>query len=261
LSDYWVGTTDVEGNVTFPSLVTSELGEYEILASAENGVPVSGTIEAVPGSAGGVQLGAPVYPCFSELEVLAADAHLAGAGEIEVLITSDLGDEEGVVLVEVGDGLFHGAVPSEPGEEAVSDGFLQVTHGSLIAVWYYDEDDGLDASGWVSDTAAIDCQAPAFEGLASARTGLGCAELEWGAGLDPSGSVTYNIYRAEGAGPVSGEAMANTWALFYPDCDVGQGRTYTYLVRAVDAVGNEDENPVELTVSIHGIFLPLLMRE
>jgi hypothetical protein len=163
-------------------------------------------------------------------------------------------------LGEVMEGLFHGAIPVEPGVPAVYDGVLQVADGSLVTAWYSDEDNGSGGGVVISDTTMIDCQPPAFDGLASGAAGPGCVELDWGAAFDASGAVTYNVYREGGPGGAR-QSVANTWALFYADCDVQPGAEYRYLVRAVDAVGNEDGNTVELPVAMHGIYLPLLQKE
>lgn len=59
--DHWVGATDETGDVTFPDLVTTELGTYDIVVTAPNSIPYEGTFESLPGSAGGLRMGDGIY--------------------------------------------------------------------------------------------------------------------------------------------------------------------------------------------------------
>jgi len=45
-SDYWVGTTNGSGRVTFPGLSTSAVGTYDVVATAANCDPYEGTIQS-----------------------------------------------------------------------------------------------------------------------------------------------------------------------------------------------------------------------
>ncbi|MDY6837595.1 MAG: C25 family cysteine peptidase [Thermodesulfobacteriota bacterium] len=238
-SDYWMGKTDEEGYVTFPGLVTSTLGEYDVVVTASNTIPYAGTFESQAGP-GGILLDAEVYPCPSEIGIKVAHADWAGLGPIAQVVETSGGDEETVTLIEApaGLGMFVGTIPADSGVALPGDGILQVSDGETILVAY----------GGQEDTALVDCQPPAFDGLVAATRNnrRGCVELEWNAAYDDYGPVTYNIYRYD-AGSSIGILIGSTWALSFPDCDIDPGGMYRYLVRAQDASGNEDNNTVQAT--------------
>ncbi|MGB6874065.1 MAG: IPTL-CTERM sorting domain-containing protein [Dehalococcoidia bacterium] len=256
-SDYWVGTTDEEGNVTFPGLVTSTLGEYDVVATASNCIPFQGTFVSQARSSGGIILDAEAYSCSSEVEIRLADADLAGVETYDVLVYTSGGDNETVTLsqTEMGTGMFVGTIFTASAAVVPGDGTLQVSDGDTILAEYYDEDDGTGNSALVQDTAAVDCQPPVFGALNSATLDNGCVELQWDAASDPHGLITYNIYRDQAPGPPIGSLIGSTWALSYRDCDCEPGQTYYYVVRAQDTVGNEDSNVVERSVTL-GIERP-----
>jgi hypothetical protein len=251
-SDYWVGTTDEEGNVTFPGFLTSTLGEYDVVVTASNCIPFQGVLVSQAGSSGGILLDAEVYSCSSLIEIRLADADLMGLGTEDVSVHTTGGDEETVTLSETpaGTGMFVGTISTASAAVVPGDGTLQVSHGETISAEYYDQDDGTGNPVLVQDTAVVDCQPPVFEGLKSATLDDGCVELQWDVAFDPHGPITYNIYRDEGPGHPIGSLIGSTWGLSYRDCDCELGQTYYYVVRAEDAVGNEDSNGVERSVTL-----------
>jgi len=250
--DYWVGTTDEEGNVTFPGLVTSTLGEYDVVVTASNCIPFQGVLVSQPGSSGGILLDAEVYSCSSEVEIKVADADLMGMGTHDVSVHTTGGDNETVTLIETpaGTGMFVGTISTAYAAVVPGDGTLQVADGETISAEYYDEDDGTGNSVLVEDTAAVDCEPPVFGGLNTATLDNGCVELQWDVASDPHGPITYNIYRDQDSGPPIGSFIGSTWALSYRDCDCEPGQTCYYVVHAQDAVGNQDSNVVERSVTL-----------
>ena len=60
--------------------------------------------------------------------------------------------------------------------------------------------------------------------------------------------MAYNIYRDQTPGPSIGNLIGSTWAVSYPDYDIDPDQTYYYVVRAEDAVGNEDSNTIEQVI-------------
>jgi hypothetical protein len=244
-SDYWRGTPDEEGNLTFPDLITSTLGEYEVVVTAPNCIPVQETFESQAGPSGGILLDAVVYSCSSEIEIKVADAHLTGLGTQDVSVSASGEDEETVTLIETGTGMFVGTISTASGEVVQHDGTLQVSDSETISADYYDQADITGNPASAQDTAVIDSQPPVFGGLKSATVANCCVELQWDAASDLHGPITYNIFRHQTPGPPIGNLIANTWALFYADYDIEPGRTYYYVVRAQDGVGNEDGNIIE----------------
>jgi hypothetical protein len=244
-SDYWVGRTDEEGCVTFPGLVTTSLGEYEVIVTGTDTTMYRDTFESIAGP-GGILLDREMYGCPSEIEIKVADSHHTGEGRMEQVVSSTGGDQETVMLTETppGSGVFVGFITAVSSPEVEKeDGTLQVSHGETVWVVYEDLD----------DTALVDCDPPAFEGLAAAdrNQGRGCVELYWAEAYDDHGPILYNVYRYSG-GSDRGVLVETTWSESYTDFDAPSGGTYRYVVRALDAAGNEDDNTVERLVP--GIF-------
>ncbi|MEW6534147.1 MAG: S8 family serine peptidase [Candidatus Auribacterota bacterium] len=89
---------------------------------------------------------------------------------------------------------------------------------------------------------------PSFEGLKDISAGDSTIQLVWSPAYDPSYPVSYNIYRATTSGAQDFNTPLHTLADLtkYTDNTVTNGIMYFYVVRAIDALGNEDNNTVEL---------------
>ncbi len=187
------------------------------------------------------------YPCEAVVGIILRDSNLAGTGNYDVTITTDGGDSETVNLVEDGDpGDFFGEISSAEGTPHPEDGNLQVSPEDIITATYIDAEDGRGGTNITKEyTAYVDCALPDFEGLASTTTGNGYVELAWNDADDPHGPIKYKIYRDQIQGQI-GELIATTSGLIYRDYNIIPEETYCYVVRAVDVVGNEDDNTVEL---------------
>ena len=261
-SDHWTAVTDEEGTAVFTDIKTSTAGIYDLTVSAANHIPVTTTIEVLPGPAGGIALDAEVYACESEITISGADSDLSGTGGMPVVVTTSAGDSERLVLEETETaGFFRGLLETGSGRENPGDMILQVNDGDIITAFYEDEDDGTRGSAVVEDSAEVDCQAPIFDGLGTI-TQDGCyAMLKWDAADERHGLVYYNIYRSESPAPPIGEKIGSTWALSTSDDICSSGQTYYYVVRAEDAVGNEDENMNEGSPESYELFLPLIYQQ
>ncbi len=106
------------------------------------------------------------------------------------------------------------------------------------------------------DNRPADTTPPTFAGIQSATPS--CTplqiDLSWNEGVEScSNPVTYNIYRSTTSGftpdPTNRIASGVT-TLTYSDTNVVDGTTYYYIVRAVDALGNEDTNTIELSATL-----------
>ncbi len=260
-ADHWAVVTDEEGVAVFTDIKTSTAGVYDLTVSAANHIPVTTTIEVLPGPAGGIGLDEEVYACESEITIIGADSDLSGTRGMPVLVTTSAGDSERLVLEETEmAGFFRGLLETGSGRVNPGDMILQVSDGDIITASYEDEDDGTRGRAGVEDSAEVDCQAPIFDGLETI-TQEGCyATLKWDAADERHGLVYYNIYRSESPGPPIGEKIGNTWALSTSDYICSSGQPYYYVIRAEDAVGNEDENMNEGSVQPHRLFLPLIYR-
>jgi PKD repeat protein len=213
-------------------------------------------------SAGLVLLDRPVYRLTDSATItvmdldLDANASAADSVAVSVASTTESGGETVLCTeTEASTGIFEGSIALAAGPAGV-DGTLQVSDGDTIAVTYLDADDGAGGTNVTrTGTAMVDGQPPAFAGLAAATGGDGYVDLSWAAAADPSGPVSYDIYRAETPGAEDfGTPLGTTTGTAYRDDTVTPWVPYYYVVRAEDAVGNEDANTVECSAT------PLLLN-
>jgi hypothetical protein len=109
------------------------------------------------------------------------------------------------------------------------------------------------------DARETDADPPVFDGsagvVAVAPTPTGCCpgmRVSWGSATDAaSPPVVYRVYRGTDPGFTPGpeNLVATTPLADLRDTDVEPGVAYSYVVRAVDAAGNEDLNQVVLTAA------------
>jgi subtilisin family serine protease len=101
----------------------------------------------------------------------------------------------------------------------------------------------------LSATAPVspDNSAPLFSGLQTASPGPNCGEvlLEWDAAIEScSGPTIYDVYRSTNPlfAPGPEALVATTFATEFVDTSVTPGTSHSYVVRARDSLGNEDDN-------------------
>jgi len=113
------------------------------------------------------------------------------------------------------------------------------------------DDDSTDDDSAEDDTAIDDDTAdttpPEFDGLQSAiPDDSGNIILNWNAATDESLPITYDIYLGTQSGEENFSApLAITSDLTYTAADLNICESYFFVVRAKDAVGNEDANVIE----------------
>ena len=186
------------------------------------------------------------YSCAATAGIILRDSNLAGGGTHDVVLAAHSGDTETILLSEADDpGNFFGAVPISDAAGSSGDGILQVVSEDTITVTYLDSDDGRGATDLPKTyTAYIDCTPPEFGGLLAAEAGYGYAALVWDEAADPHDPIKYNIYRDQTPGEPIGDLVATTTESAYRDYAVVPGQTYYYTVRAMDGLGNEENNTV-----------------
>lgn len=95
-----------------------------------------------------------------------------------------------------------------------------------------------------SPTAMIDNQAPTVPGSITATyDGQSQIVVSWGGSSDNVGVTAYRLYRGTGI-------LTLTPGTAYADGAVTAGNTYTYMVTAVDAAGNESAPTAVVSVTI-----------
>jgi hypothetical protein len=242
----------------FHDLLLEHPGEYNMLAWLANTIPVSGTMTVEPGSAGGIKFEEWGYKCGDRVGVSVADADLAASGSVDVTLTSSSGDAETKNLTMHTLGYFKGYIQSEAAPANPGDGILQVAHGDQITAVYQDADNGTGSPAQVQDAATIDCQPPVFAGLASI-SGVCPATLVWDPASDTNGPIQYRIYKSQKEEELFDGPPETTWASYFIDTACMAGKNY-YAVRAVDILGNEDNNNQVRILEIPGLFLPVIRR-
>jgi hypothetical protein len=88
-------------------------------------------------------------------------------------------------------------------------------------------------------------------GTCSVNTGLHTVALSWVAST--TSGVTYNVYRATTSGGYNYATPLNSTPISgtsFTDCTASLGQTYYYVIRAVDASGNQSANSSETTVTV-----------
>lgn len=111
----------------------------------------TGTVRIVPGD----------VSCDSTVTFNVRDKDLAGAGSVDVEVTSSTGDAETVSLTETdtSTGLFSGTIQTATGA-AASDGVLQVLNNGSITADYADASNANGQPAGAQDTVQVDCEAP-----------------------------------------------------------------------------------------------------
>jgi hypothetical protein len=127
------------------------------------------------------------------------------------------------------------------------DGRVEITIGSSHSVRVF------EYSGAPETTAPVfPSGTPGVASAASASTACCVAvDLTWPLANDAaSPPVTYRIYRSTTPGVIPGPStyVGATSRDSYRDHTVGANVTYSYLVRAVDRLGNEDQNAHEISI-------------
>ena len=117
----------------------------------------------------------------------------------------------------------------------------------------------------VAQTAPDD-GAPIFAGLETLTTGGECGEtvLDWSMALEScSAPVAFNVYRSSDPLFVPGGAtlVGSTLNTDFTDAAVAPGTSVTYVVRAVDQLGNEDGNDVRLSADAGALDLTLISED
>ena len=196
------------------------------------------------------------YACSATVGIVLRDSDLVDESAHDVVLSTDGGDTETVTLRQIdGTGNFRGSITTANGSGGSGDGVLQVSSGGTITVSYVDADDGRGSTDLTKTYEAyIDCLPPDFDGLTSAEGKNGYIGLIWNEAEDPHDPIKYNIYRMQAADEDLGDPIATTTETEYRDYSVDGGQTYYYAVRALDGLGNEEENTVTLGAAALAAF-------
>ena len=154
----------------YPQIQVDEL-EQHLLASTDAISPeicASGRLNVyeamlrIPGAKGIVLLDSDFYSCSGLIGIKLLDLDLKENGTQQVIVFTGGPDWETVILTEMVPpiDIFTGTISTASGDPSPEDGTLQVSHGQIIAVVYYDADDGTGNPASTYDLADVDCEAP-----------------------------------------------------------------------------------------------------
>jgi len=122
---------------------------------------LSQAVHAVIPTRGYINLDRDFYTFGSPINILLADWDLKGQGRAEVTLMTKRGDSETVILNETPTfGVFTGTISIGPGEPNIEDGIVQVSNDEVIAVMYFDADDGNGNPAMATDDAVTDYEPP-----------------------------------------------------------------------------------------------------
>lgn len=114
-----------------------------------------------------------------------------------------------------------------------------------------------DANSKVLSATTPEGEAPTFAGLASVTAASSTSvTLSWAPAVDnitAAQSIVYRVYQSNAAGGETFTAPSYTVATgdtAYTVTGLTPGSAYYFVVRAVDAVGNEDRNSVEKSIAL-----------
>ncbi|MEE4298266.1 MAG: hypothetical protein V2J24_02390, partial [Pseudomonadales bacterium] len=198
-------------------------------------------IGIVPCHRGQAILDDDAYTCAASVVASVTDLDLnadPGVVEtVEVLMTSTSEpDGEWITLTELdADSIrFEGTIALDV-SAASADGLLQIAPGDLVSVSYYDEDDGEGNPLTNTDTARIDCVAPAIGDVVVTQLSNTRARIEWTTDEPATSRVDYGTSAALGS-VVESAALTTNHSLVISGFDAC-GRVH-FTVTSVDRHGD-----------------------
>ncbi|MHC4758058.1 MAG: S8 family serine peptidase, partial [Planctomycetota bacterium] len=123
---------------------------------------VYGAMLLMPAAQGKVFFDSDFYSCSGTIGIKLLDSDLKGNGTQQVSIECEGGDFETLLLSETTTfpGVFAGIIPTDSEDANNENGIVQLSHGEIITVTYYDANDGTGNPAVATDTATADCQDP-----------------------------------------------------------------------------------------------------
>ena len=223
-------------------------GTYTLTVTQHDRLPYQGDVLATTASSNGMVMASPeLVGDDATISIMVADADLMSAGTMTVEVSSDAEPTpEVVTLTEVApdSGAFSGTIVTNAVVEG--NGLIEIQEGDTVVVDYYDEDTGSGPAHKTVDIE-VDLTPPTFAGVEGQESSDRQVVIDWSTATEPHGPVTYQIYRAETSGGQNFESpIGQTTELTYTDTDLTNNQSYFYVVRATDALGNQDSNTAEV---------------
>ena len=135
------------------------------------------------------------YQCAETVQIHVEDSSILGAGTQPVTIASTAeGAGETVVLNETpaNSGIFDGSITLTAAAPSTGDGFLSVADGGSLTVTYIDANDGFGHLNVPrTDTAFVDCSAPAITNVQAINVTGRAADITWTTNEGSNSDVFY----------------------------------------------------------------------
>ncbi len=209
--------------------------------------PVSDCVtSAAQPFAGAVSFDKGIYPCSATLGLRVTDGNV-GAPTIVVLVWSDTEPTpEAVTLTQVAPGAakYTGAIVTTGGPAVHGDGALSIKAGDVMAVTYFDQDDGTGHAATTFSTATLDCAGPLVTELAAQAITDARATIHYKTTENATTVVDWGTTPALG-NTFSASTLTTTHDVLLNKLATCQD--VYYRIRATDAYGNA------ATIDNHGV--------
>ncbi|HEO70337.1 MAG TPA: hypothetical protein ENN80_03675, partial [Candidatus Hydrogenedentes bacterium] len=228
----------LSGVAVVPIAAPVYAGEILVTVTRHNFLPYEEFVTVAAGSQGVVSIQQALCPCEATLHVALADSDLADAGLQSVVLTSDGGDAETLVLAETGlPGVFEGEIDSALGVPHLGNGLLEVDDGQVVTVTYQDLDDGTGSPATVTDHVLFDCSPPTLSTIQVMDVDASRATLCLDTDEPATVEVRYGLACGALTESTRGSAGATSHSIMLRGLE--PNTEYFYIVDAWDVVGNQ----------------------
>ncbi len=214
---------------------------YSVQAVGTNSAcdgPLSNCVSVVPQPLAGVlTLDAAAYSCAGTIRVTVSDANIGAAATTAKVTSPQEPAGETITLTQTAPGsvVYTGTILTT-GTAAAADGKISVANGGTVTATYIDADDG---DGGVNrprtESASIDCIAPAISLVQTAGVTGTTARITWTTSEPASGTVRYGTSAPPAlSATVPAKVTSHTVDL----TGLSECTSYLYSVESADAVGN-----------------------
>ncbi|MHC5059954.1 MAG: S8 family serine peptidase [Planctomycetota bacterium] len=199
---------------------------------------VYGAMMLMPAPQGQIFFDNDFYSCSGAIEIKLLDSDIEGSGVQEVIVSTNEGDSETVILTETSPaiGVFAGIIPTDSEDANNENGIVQLSHGEIITITYEDSNDGTGNPAIATDTATADCQGPVISTVQIDVPGP-----EPTVTFETNESTTVRVLCGTECGEPNdiiavGSTFATTHTIqlhgVFPETD------YYFIIEATDAAGN-----------------------
>ena len=196
-------------------------------------------IAAMSGLRGHIELDKSTYSCSDSIDIELRDGHLIGDGVQVVIVTTNGGDLELVLLWETGtEGIFTGSIATDSGVVVTESGIVELADGQLITVSYYDSNDGFGNPAAITEYAISDCAAPVVKSVYANQFPIGPEQVIM---FDTNEPTTARVFCGTDCSDLNEIIVTDsTLSTFHSVTitDVEPFTEYFFEIEVTDSVGN-----------------------